>query len=412
MLLQPATTTLVQHMILMLHYHILVAQPPSADQDGKTGPMPDNLLTRPVEEPVMIHKNLKKLRHIKQVKHLRVAIFVIAFAFVGTSFILLTRAASPSVAFEVENTTKSGVTTVSDTNASAGSAIKFGSVTAGSGCPAFPAFPDGNCTGWQHTGVTLTNYTGPLTITAANTVIDSKNITGCITVQAANVTIKRSKVSGCSGQHRAVISNTTTTNTLVEDVEIDGGSNSNNIDLAAIGYTDITCRRCNLHHLTKGVHVDGENYRIEDSWIHDLYMPGAESSSPHGEAIYTDYTKNGVIKHNNLDSINLFGDINNSGALAIYNLYDGHDNLLVENNLMNTTSTICLYVGYTHNGDNDLTNVRILNNRFGQKYFPTCATWQPAWSAGGFKPMGWGSSNGNVWSGNTYTNGTVVGAPI
>src|SRR5215831_1973902 len=25
-----------------------------------------------------------------------------------------------------------------------------------SGCPAYPAFPDSDCTGWKHTGVTLT----------------------------------------------------------------------------------------------------------------------------------------------------------------------------------------------------------------------------------------------------------------
>lgn len=43
---------------------------------------------------------------------------------------------------------------VSDATASGSSAVKFGTNVAG-GCPAYPAFPDANCTGWQHTGVTL-----------------------------------------------------------------------------------------------------------------------------------------------------------------------------------------------------------------------------------------------------------------
>lgn len=42
----------------------------------------------------------------------------------------------------------------SDTTASGGNTTIFG-VSSEDGCPAYPEFPDANCTGWQHTGVSL-----------------------------------------------------------------------------------------------------------------------------------------------------------------------------------------------------------------------------------------------------------------
>src|SRR5689334_17989263 len=56
-------------------------------------------------------------------------------------------------------TLAAGATAVAASGASGGQAAKF--AAAAGGCPAFPAFPDAGCTGWQHTGVTLTPYTGP-----------------------------------------------------------------------------------------------------------------------------------------------------------------------------------------------------------------------------------------------------------
>lgn len=54
-------------------------------------------------------------------------VFLVGFAVIGGITVYLAQAASPSVAFEVENASKSGVTTVTDATASAGSAIQFGS---------------------------------------------------------------------------------------------------------------------------------------------------------------------------------------------------------------------------------------------------------------------------------------------
>ena len=45
-------------------------------------------------------------------------------------------------------------------------------------------------------GVNLTTYTGPMTITQSNTVIDAKIINGTLTIATTGVQINRSKVNG------------------------------------------------------------------------------------------------------------------------------------------------------------------------------------------------------------------------
>ena len=87
--------------------------------------------------------------------------------------------------------------------------------------------PFGGCwPGPQNTGVpvgvVLTTYTGPCTITVANTVIDSKIITCDIDVRATGVVIRRSEIHGyVSGPDQQV----TPFSFRVEDSFIDGSPN-------------------------------------------------------------------------------------------------------------------------------------------------------------------------------------------
>src|SRR4051794_5253077 len=55
--------------------------------------------------------------------------------------------------------------------------------------PALFGMPTADTAGVQP-GVTLANYTGPMTITTDGTVIENKIFNGSLTVKAANVTIK------------------------------------------------------------------------------------------------------------------------------------------------------------------------------------------------------------------------------
>lgn len=351
-----------------------------------------------------INSQLRKAKQIIR-RVPKPALFVTSFAIIGVVVLIVSRAATPFVSLEPEQGIKTNnASVISDDSASSGSAVRFNVSSAERTCSG--EFPDGSCTGVP-AGTSLTVQNGDLHITQANAVIDAKDIRGCVYVEAENATIKRSKISGCTGSHQTVVRNNNN-QVLIEDVEIDGGRNDGNVDLAGVGGSNVTCRRCNIHSLTKGAHFDASNYVFEYSWVHDLYMPGTDNS--HGEAIYTDYTSNGVIRGNNLDSYAPANAYNNSASLAVYNLYGGHNNLLIENNLFNADASFCVYVGYIHTSSNPLTNVRVLNNKFGRKYHQNCA-YYGAVTGGSHGSMDWGGASGNQWSGNTYTDGVVIPAP-
>jgi hypothetical protein len=352
-----------------------------------------------------MQKIMRKLTPLNKIP--KPVLFIVGFAAIATILLLITKAATPFASIEPESATVSRTDlVVNDTSASGSKAVKFGSASIGTRvCTSADGFPDGNCTG-ATLGSSLSVVNGDLHITQSGTV-SNKDVRGCVYIEANNVTLKNSKISGCTGSHTSVIRNNGNI-TVVEDVEIDGGSNYSNVDLSGVAGDNITCRRCNIHHLTKGAHFDASNYVFEYSWVHDLFMPGSDNA--HGEAIYTDFTNNGIIRGNNLDSNNVINTPNNSATLAVYNLYGGHNNLQIENNLFNADASFCLYVGYTHTSQNPLTNVKVVNNKFGRKYYPGCAYYGPV-VGGNNGSMDWGSSNGNVWTNNTYTDGGVIPAP-
>ena len=128
------------------------------------------------------------------------------------------------------------------------------------------AWPDASNTGVPD-GVTLTNYTGPATITTPGTVIDGKKVTSCLVIEANDVTIKNSLLqSGCFFNVDSYNGNT---GLKLTDVEIDG-LNSSASD-SAINAGGFICMRCDIHDTGDGIKA-GNNAIIQDSWIHDLAM--------------------------------------------------------------------------------------------------------------------------------------------
>jgi len=105
------------------------------------------------------------------------------------------------------------------------------------GPPAQSGYPNASNTGVP-AGTKLTTYSGPCTVTADNTVIDSKTVNCDLQIKAKNVTIKRSKVNGLVGT-----SETTPYSFTLEDSEVDAGFGQ----YAAVGTTNITLLRANVH---------------------------------------------------------------------------------------------------------------------------------------------------------------------
>lgn len=268
--------------------------------------------------------------------------------------------------------------------------------TATATCPAYPAFPDANCTGWRHTGVTLSPYTGPLSITTDGTVIDGKDVGGDLLIRAADVTIKRSKINGSVNLGYAEV-----TNVVMEDVEIDAG----NTTFAAVGAANFTCRRCDIHGGGQG--INGYSFTVEDSWIHDLYGTG----TVHSEAILG-YNGDIVVRHNRLS-----GNYNPasggfdpadggmSSAVSFYT-HGGwgpmHD-VVLERNLLSVGTGERDYAGYCLYGGGDLMS----NGVFRDNVFAN----HPAgpgncgyYGTAIYLPAGPGS----VWAGNRLADGTPV----
>jgi hypothetical protein len=284
----------------------------------------------------------------------------------------------------------------------------------GAECPAFPAFPDEACTGWRHTGVALTAYTGPLTITAAGTVIDSKVINGDLCIRANNVTVSRTQIKGTvetgSGTpYGACPSPVLPTNAVLRDVEIAGPGTTtmHNVGIAAtfaMSGDNFTCLRCDVHGWGSGFYVK-HNVTIQDSYVHDTV--GYQGCSPvlgpdciaHRSGIGGNGAVNAKYLHNRVQANNLNGEEGMSGAIVVYSQksFLPAKDVLVQNNLLIAEqASYCLYAGV---GDTAASNVQIIGNRFNKSSaWPQCGLYGPYVSGGG----------GVTLVDNAYTDGTPI----
>ena len=282
-------------------------------------------------------------------------------------------------------------------------------VQAASSCPEYPAFPDSNCTGWQHTGVTLTSYSGPTTITQAGTVIDSKRINSSITIAADNVTIKRSEING-----QVFISGRTRRGVLVEDVTIKAGNVSSDAAGQCIGgnssmnggatAADFIIRRVDMSGCAQGAY--GRGFTLEDSYIHDLYGTGPA----HNEAILG-HTGQIIIRHNRLHSG--FSSDSNGGAMsAVIALYTHSsfwgdiDGITVEKNYLKTDDSgrgqagYCFYGGNSPDNTGDASNTAYKDNVWARGRTNVCGAYGPTV----YLPSG----GNNCWSNNKYEDGAAI----
>lgn len=276
-----------------------------------------------------------------------------------------------------------------------------GDIVVTGGCAPFPAFPDANCTGWQHTGVTLTSVpsqktSGPgwhyegapfdyVSIDGDNVVLDSLDI-GCIYV-APNVktlTATRSRISGsCDYLVRVDLENSSLLATFT-DVEFNGGA------VQSKG-SNFKWLRVNAHGFTAKAAMLGSNSIVEDSYIHDQVCHPPD----HQSGIGTNGAANNMImRHNNVD---LTPSECTSGGISNYDDFGAFHNIVIEKNLINSDG-YCLKAGFEDNNAAGNTGMQVLNNVFGRKYNAECGTY-------GIVSNWIPSVSGNIWSGNTWGDG-------
>ena len=271
------------------------------------------------------------------------------------------------MSLESESGTRAGnVVVASDATASAGSVVTFGQ-SATASCPAakrvitasdvtnrtnsgYPAgtqvfVPDGpdpwgGCfpgplTTGIPAGTTLTNYTGPCTITTT-TVIDSKNITCSLSINGGTVTIRNSKITA---DNIWIYGGTR----MFTDNEVDFGSNINGEGLKGDNFTVL---RSNLYGGKRQVWCN-DTCTLADSYLHDQLSD--PTGVTHESAVRVE--QNTTLRHNTLlcNAPNYPPDAGCSANQTGYpDFAPIHHNTMERNFYMATTGGYCSYGGATN----------------------------------------------------------------
>lgn len=115
---------------------------------------------------------------------------------------------------------------------------------------------------------TLTPYTGVLTITKDNTVIDNMDIKGRVVVKANNVTIKNTKIRGQESVYVGLI-DARSGNTGLKVIDTEIFSELRNPNTNGIMGGNFTLERVNIHDVVDQVHITTlGNVQILHSWLH------------------------------------------------------------------------------------------------------------------------------------------------
>lgn len=256
--------------------------------------------------------------------------------------------------------------------------------------PTAPVFPDASNTGVP-SGTTLTNYTGPSTITTDGTVIDAKKVTACLVIRADNVTIKNSLIQS-RGCYFNVLSDDGNTGLKLTDVEIDGLSNDGGD--SAINGGGFTCLRCDIHGTIDGIKAQSDVV-IKDTWIHDLVI----TSESHNDGIQSLGTTSLKVLHNSI----VLQDGSTSAIILSTGSASDMRNVQIDGNLLGG-GAYTVYGGYLAGTDSraKVSQIAITNNRFSTRIHPKSGAYGPLTSTD--SPV--------VVSGNTWYDGPNAGKTV
>jgi hypothetical protein len=262
-----------------------------------------------------------------------------------------------------------------------------GSTTAGQ-------WPDANNTGVP-SGVSLSAYTGPCTITAANTAIDAKTVNCDLMIKANNVKISRSKINGSV----SIAENAPSTYSFtLTDSTVNGGDRV----VTSLGAQNFTAKRVHVTGGNRSMHC-WMNCLVEDSYMHGQMTD--ETGVAHESGIRMG--QGGTIRHNTItcDAPDVPPDAGCSAGLTGYGDFAPVENNTIDSNLFQgTTGGYCAYGGSsTGKPYPDTSNIVFTNNVFERGKSGRCGWWGPITSFDANRP-------GNVWSGNTWADGNPVAA--
>jgi hypothetical protein len=241
----------------------------------------------------------------------------------------------------------------------------------------------------------LTDYTGPCTITAANTVVDKKTVNCSLSILGDNTLIKNSVVNGSilinSEQGSATLQDTTVNSTDHQEGALDGNF--------------FTLIRVNI---SGGQHSFSCSFNciVRDSYLHDQY-PGLNMG----------WHQNGFLSwaggHDYELTHNSIGCVDGAGCTADITFLNEGDqsDATVDRNLLLAapSSSFCSYpAGGTESKPGLARDMKWTNNVFQRGANAKCGYYGPIyyWNSQGTNPNADGY--GNVWIGNIWDDGSAL----
>lgn len=272
--------------------------------------------------------------------------------------------------------------------------------------PSTGAFPNGSNTGVP-AGVSLSDYSGPMTIKTNGTVIDGKSIVGDLRIQAKNVVVKNSVIKG----DVRIDSEDTGYSFAISDSNIYAGRalGQDAFDGTGIGARDFTATGVNVQGGKRSINCF-TNCTIRDSYVHDQTTDN--TGVEHESAIRMG--SNSTLVHNTLlcNAPDVAPEAGCSGDLTGYGDFAPVKNNLIQNNLFKaTTGATCAYGGSSGGKpfSASASNIRFIDNVFerGNRksdhgtyicgYYATVLDFNK-------------SAPGNVFTGNKFDDGAAVSA--
>jgi hypothetical protein len=257
-------------------------------------------------------------------------------------------------------------------------------------------FPDAGNTGVP-AGVTLTNYTGPCTITTNGTVIDAKTVNCDLSIRATDVVIKRSRVNGEINGGEGTGSSFT-----VADSEV---VNQARQACQCIGSDNFTVLRTEIRGGNRGIYCR-LHCLVADSWIHGSQLLATQ----HASAVRVE--QYATIRHNTLACTwtgSLANDTGCSADLAGYPDFAPINHNTITANLFAANPSgagFCAYGGATQGkpysgSPTNATYIVFADNVWERGSNGKCGTYGPIVNFDKTR-------TGNQWTNNRFEDGTVI----
>lgn len=254
------------------------------------------------------------------------------------------------------------------------------------------AFPAAATTGVP-AGITLTPYTGNLSIQIAGTVIDGKTVTGQLRVFAKGVVIRNSVIDGSVyTDSDANVGSFTITDTTV---------NVGNQPGTGVGDVNFTALRVQVTGGNRSINCF-RDCTVQDSYVHGQFRDSTGTYHESGIRMGSGST----IVHNYIlcDAPNVAPDAGCSADLTGYGDFAIVQNNLIQGNYFaDVASGYCTYGGSTQGKKYSagVNGIIFRDNTWQKNVKGTCGSYGPVTSFDSAAP-------GNVWSGNRWTDGTLI----